>query len=165
MRIGVLSDTHQTRVTPGVVALVDDFLLDCDRIIHLGDFTGAEVYHYLRGHLRDKFEAVCGNMDPPELRGLLPQKKIVKIGEVSLGLVHGWGSPHDLEERVRRLFQGDNVTCILYGHSHIPANELRRGRLFFNPGSAMDRYHIKGNTIGYVTISEGRIEGDIVRVG
>jgi putative phosphoesterase len=164
MRLGIISDTHLAHLSRDFMALVDDRFSDCQGVIHAGDFTNPEVYHYLNERTSGNVIAVHGNMDPPELRKLLPEKVIFEKGGVKIGLTHGWGGPHDLEERVARLFADVDVSCIIYGHSHNGVNHMRDDVLFFNPGSPTDRYHARMNSIGYLTIENGEIRGEIVPV-
>jgi predicted phosphodiesterase len=35
-----------------------------------------------------------------------------------------------------------NVDCVVYGHTHKPANHVKDNILFFNPGSAADSFLI-----------------------
>ena len=162
MRLGILSDTHLAHLTRGFIALVKDRFSNCQGVIHAGDFTSPKVYHYLNEKTSGNLIAVHGNMDPPELRKLLPERTIFEKGGVKIGLIHGWGGPHDLEERIQRRFADEAVSCIIYGHSHQGANHKRDDILFFNPGSPTDRYHARMNSIGYVTIEDGEVRGEIV---
>jgi putative phosphoesterase len=130
MKIGVLSDTHLTRVTMDLERIVNECFGDADLLIHAGDMVSLPVYRFLQ---RRPIEAVQGNMDDWALRKELPEKKILTLGNFKIGLMHGWGSPLGLEERLRREFSGMNA--IVYGHSHIPANHWGGEIYFFNPGS------------------------------
>ena len=164
MLIGVLSDTHISHLTDDF----KDFFLNrfshCDIVVHAGDFTSPDLYYYLNELIRSKFIAVHGNMDPPELHNLLPQKRIITIEGSRIGIIHGWGSPFDLEERIEKIFYQDGLGCIIYGHSHNGVNHIRNDILFFNPGSPTDCFHAKANSIGYLKIHHGKIEGEIVSV-
>jgi len=164
MRLGIISDTHLSSLTGGFIALVKDRFADCDVVVHAGDFTSPEVYQYLHEQTAGNVIAVHGNMDPPELRKVLPDRRIFGKAGVKIGLTHGWGSPYDLEERIAGLFSDDGVDCIIYGHSHHGVSHKRDGILFFNPGSPTDRHFAKSNSIGYVTIENGEIRGEIVPV-
>jgi uncharacterized protein len=130
MKIGVLSDTHLTRVTPALERILEETFRDADLLIHAGDMVSLAVYRFLQHR---PIEAVQGNMDDPALREELPEKRILSLGNFRIGLMHGWGSPLGLEERLRREFSG--VNAVIYGHSHLPANHWSEGILFFNPGS------------------------------
>jgi putative phosphoesterase len=164
MRIGVISDTHLTYVTEEFMSLVEDRLSDCDMVVHAGDFTNPAVYFYLNKITAGNLAAVCGNMDPPELRRLLPERIILEKLGIKIGVTHGWGGPQDLEEKIAKLFQDDGVRCIIYGHSHNGANHKVDNMLFFNPGSPTDKYHAKMTSIGYLTIQDEEISGEVVPI-
>jgi len=164
MRIGIISDTHLSSLTGDFIALAKDRFSDCDMVVHAGDFTSPEIYYYLNELTSGNLIAVHGNMDPPELRKVLPEKVMFEEQGIKIGVIHGGGAPHDLEERVAHAFLNEGVGCIVYGHSHNGANHKHNDILFFNPGSPTDRYHAKTNSIGYVTIEHGEIFGEIVPV-
>ena len=151
MRIGVLADTHVS----SFAELPDKILTtltDVDMIIHAGDFTTKNVLDGLKQ--LGEVTAVCGNMDSNELKHLLPERKLLTVGGKRIGITHGWGSPHGIEDRVSSLFS--NVDIIVFGHSHQPMNQIVNGILFFNPGQAR-------NSFGILTIGE-EIRGEILRV-
>jgi putative phosphoesterase len=164
MKIGIISDTHLSTLTGDFIDFAKDRFASCDLVVHAGDFTSPEIYSYLNELTSGNLIAVCGNMDPPELRKLLPEKTIFAKEGMKFGVIHGGGAPHDLEERVAHAFLNEEVACIIYGHSHNGVNHKRNDILFFNPGSPTDRYHAKTNSIGYVTIEHGEIFGEIVPV-
>jgi putative phosphoesterase len=162
MLIGVISDTHLDSTTLEFTSLVKNRFSACDLFVHAGDFTDPAVYFYLHEVTEGNFMAVCGNMDPPELQRLLPERIVFEKLGIKIGLIHGWGSPLDLEKRIQGVFYDDDVRCIIYGHSHNGANHLVDNILFFNPGSPTDRYFAKRRSIGYVTIQEDEITGEVV---
>jgi putative phosphoesterase len=162
MLIGVISDTHLDNVTQEFMSLVKNRFSDCDLFVHAGDFTDPDVYFYLQRITGGNFIAVCGNMDPPELQRLLPERIVFEKLGIKIGLIHGWGNPLDLEGRIERVFDDNDVRCIIYGHSHNGANHSVDNILFFNPGSPTDRYFAKRRSIGYVSIQEDEITGEIV---
>lgn len=164
MIIGVISDTHLKKATTEFMNLVKDRFEDCDLVVHAGDFTDPSVYFYLNRAMQGKLIAVCGNMDPPELRKQLPERIVFEKFGFKIGLIHGWGGPRDLEERIDRVFRDDGVCCIIYGHSHNSSNYRVDDILFFNPGSPTDRYFAKGTSIGYLTIQDDKISGEIVPI-
>jgi uncharacterized protein len=164
MLIGVISDTHLEHVTVEFTRLVTDRFLDCDLVVHAGDFTDPAIYFYLKKATKDKLIAVCGNMDPPELRKLLPERIVFEKKGIKIGLIHGWGSPRDLEERIQGVFREDGIRCIIYGHSHNVANHAVDNILFFNPGSPTDRSYARERSIGYVTIQDDIISGDVIPI-
>jgi hypothetical protein len=151
MRIGVLSDSH--------VASFDQLhskilaaLADVDLIVHAGDFVAKDVLDGLKrmGEVR----AVRGNMDSDELKALLPEKELLEIEGRTLGIIHGWGSPYGIDDRVGSVLSG--VDIIIYGHSHYPHNETKNGVFFFNPGPARSSF-------GILTI-DAEVNGEIIRL-
>jgi uncharacterized protein len=164
MRIGVISDTHLAYLTEEFISLVEDRFSDCDMVVHAGDFTSPAIYFYLNKVTAGNLTAVCGNMDPPELRKLLSERIIFEKLGIKIGVTHGWGGPQDLEKKVVKLFQDDKVRCIIYGHSHNGANRKVDNMLFFNPGSPTDKNYAKITSIGYLTIQDDEISGEIVPI-
>jgi putative phosphoesterase len=156
MKIGVLSDTHLTEVTPAFEKIIEEYFQEVDLLIHAGDMVGLAVYRFLSAF---PLEAVQGNMDELPLREELPLKKTLTLGAFKIGLVHGWGSPLGLEERIHREFP--EVNAIIYGHSHLPVNHWQNGQLFFNPGSTSGYGHRP--TIGYLHLTS-ELTGEIIHV-
>lgn len=161
LKIGVLSDTHIVDLASGLPfleELVARYFSDVDMILHAGDMVDPDIAIAFTGR---PFHVVRGNMDPPA-RGV-SNRKVIEAGGFRIGLIHGWGAPDTLEDRVLREFHGERLDCLVYGHSHQPACHLRDGILFFNPGSATDRRRAPRHTVGILTIGE-RIEGRIVPI-
>ncbi|MGB9629079.1 MAG: metallophosphoesterase family protein [Thermodesulfobacteriota bacterium] len=158
MKIGVISDTHLKEPHSEFRKMIEEHFKEVDRIIHAGDFIDLSIAEYLSG--QKELIAVCGNMDPPEIREAFPQKKVFQLGGFRIGLIHGGGPPFGLESRVREAF--DKVDAIIYGHSHTPANHQVKGIYFFNPGSPT-RSFIRHGTIGILNIGE-KIEGEIIKI-
>jgi len=151
MKIGVISDTHATSF-----AHLPDRILrtlaEVDLIIHAGDFVSRDVLDGLKQ--LGEVKAVHGNMDSAELKQLLPEKELLEIEGKRLGIIHGWGAPYGIDDRVGGMF--DDVDIIVYGHSHHSQNEVKNGILFFNPGQAK-------NSFGILTIGQ-ELRGEIVNL-
>lgn len=161
MKIGVISDTHIPTRADRVPQAVFRHFKGVHLILHAGDIEDMMVIYDLEEIAPVK--AVVGNMDPYELREELPVKRIVKAGGVNIGLIHGWGDPKGLPQRVLEAFSGENVQCIVFGHSHQPFNEEVQGILLFNPGSPTDRMFATYNSIGILHIEKG-IKGEIIKL-
>ncbi|MBI4767868.1 MAG: metallophosphoesterase family protein [Deltaproteobacteria bacterium] len=159
MKIGVLSDTHLTRVTPTFKQLVKTYFKDVDLIFHAGDMVGLPVYEFLQSLA---VEAVRGNMDEGNLKAILPDKKTLSCGGKKIGLIHGWGAAQGLEGRLVPEF--DRIDCLVYGHSHNPANHWVDGVLHFNPGSASGIGFFGKPTIGFLHINDSEIKGEILEL-
>ena len=158
MKIGVLSDTHLYHVTRELVDIYNTYLSDADMIIHAGDIVSPNIVDFLA---KNVFYGVQGNMDTLEIKALLPEKKIVEVGNFSLGIVHGWGAAGGLEERILPLFP--DVDVIIYGHSHIISNHEKNGVLFFNPGTATGYSAAGVNSIGILEVAE-TVKGRIIPI-
>lgn len=158
MKIAVLSDTHATSFEELPARLVSA-LSEANMIVHLGDYVGEGVLNGLK-KLGD-FKGVYGNMDPDIIRQALPEERILEVEGKRIGMIHGWGSPDDLEERVRARFSG--VDAILYGHSHKAVSKVVEGVLVFNPGSAVGKHPALYASYGVLTVAD-TMQGEIVRL-
>ncbi|MDI6756344.1 MAG: metallophosphoesterase family protein [Thermodesulfobacteriota bacterium] len=156
MKIGVISDTHLIQATRLLEDLMTGAFKDAEMIVHAGDITELTVLETFGGK---KVLAVCGNMDSPAVRRQLPVKQDFFAGKFRIGLVHGWGGPQGIEERINREF--DQVDCIIYGHTHIPSQIKRERILFFNPGAFGGGLYPPKKSVGLLDIGE-TISGQIV---
>lgn len=156
VRIGVLSDTHLTLDDPRLPALIEESrkaFIGCELVLHAGDVIDPQILHLFPQPLL----AVRGNLDPPEF----PERRIVEVGGMRIGLIHGWGAKYDIEERILRAFSSEKVDCIVYGHSHQPVCHFVNEILLFNPGSPTDRRQAPFHSFGLLTIDKG-ITGEIM---
>lgn len=159
-RIGVISDTHipgKRKVIPGQVL---EGLKGMDMIIHAGDINEDYVIYELE-ELAQVY-AVAGNTDSDHMVRLLGKKKVISVEDCTIGVVHGDGTSGTTLWRARREFAEDAVDCIIYGHSHIPVNEMIDNILCFNPGSCTDKRRQKQFSYGILTVNSGNISGEII---
>ncbi|MCX8111433.1 MAG: YfcE family phosphodiesterase [Syntrophorhabdaceae bacterium] len=133
LKIGVLSDTHLHKVTLDFRNLMEEVFKDIDMLFHAGDMVDPTVYEYLSNW---NIKAVKGNMDEHHLSLIIPTKRVEVIEGKKIGLIHGWGSPNGLEDKVMAEF--DNVDIIIFGHSHVPLIVTKGKTTLFNPGSFRD---------------------------
>ncbi len=158
MKVGVISDTHLTGCDERLARLLKDYFRDADLILHAGDLVDLRVLDAFSGK---EVKAVCGNMDLPSVRQSLPKKLILDINNYKIGLIHGWGMPYGIENKL--LKEIGRVDCLVYGHTHRATNEVKDGVLFFNPGSATDSRFASQHTIGVLEIGE-TIKGEIIEL-
>lgn len=158
MKIGVISDTHLAVPDDRLEKIVKDHFQGVDLILHAGDIVDIGVLEVFGD---TTVCAVSGNMDPASVRDIFPEKQVIEVEGRRIGLIHGWGAPSGLEERILPEFE--DVSCIVYGHSHRPNNELRDGILLFNPGSPTDNRFAKSNSVGILNVGE-TIVGTIVNL-
>lgn len=162
MKIGVVSDTHipvnSCELPPELISA----LKDCDLIVHAGDLVDLCVIEELQKI--SKVEAVSGNMDLPKAQAALEKKKILDVGGKKIGLMHGYGNPDGLISVLKKEFFDQKPDIIVFGHSHVPLNEVIDGALFFNPGSATDTVFAPYRSYGIINIEKGEIKAEIHRI-
>ena len=110
-------------------------LARAELILHAGDVVAASVLRELAELA--PVEAVHGNMDEPALRAGLPERRVVEVEAVRIGLVHIPGARAGREERLLSWFPG--CDAVVYGHTHLPQVERHRGVWILNPGSPTER--------------------------
>jgi predicted phosphodiesterase len=79
-------------------------------------------------------------------------------------VIHGWGAPEGLTDKIRECFPAD-LDVIIHGHTHIAKKEQADGTLLFNPGSAIGRPPASYASYGLITIdNENGLQAEIVRL-
>lgn len=151
----LLSDTH---FTDGLAFpdLILDHIDACDMIIHAGDFTSLDTYEELQVYR--PVIAARGNMDGPHLAGLLPEINEVEIYGNRIGVIHGWGSPDGIVERIYPKVARGRYDLVVYGHSHMADISSMGGILFVNPGSPTSSRLSRYESFGILTITEEGIQ-------
>jgi hypothetical protein len=153
MKIVVISDTHLKREEKWLPQEVEKALQEADLMVHCGDFVVSPVYERLKKlNKKGKLIAVHGNMDAPELVNILPAKATFEAAGYRIGVIHGFGSPQNLIDKVKSEFE--RIEIILFGHSHSPINEVKEGILFFNPGSPTDKRFAPFNSYGVLELGQ-----------
>jgi putative phosphoesterase len=161
-RIIVLSDTHIPLVVPKLPARIVKELKKADMCLHAGDYVDMKVIRDIQRYT--DFHGVHGNMDDEKLRKKLPEKLLLKVESVKIGMTHGSGAPVGIRERVAAVFEKDEVDIVIFGHSHQAYMERHDGRLYFNPGSATDIFYTRVNTFGIIEIDGEKVSPAIVRI-
>lgn len=159
MKIVVISDTHSYSLKELPEQIIDA-CKKSDLIVHCGDYTTKQLLDELK-KLKE-FKGVSGNMDSDEIRKELSEKLVFNINRIKIGIIHGWGAPFGLEDRVKNVFD-EKVDLILYGHSHFPHYTLKEGINFLNPGTATGSFPSLGKSYGLVTIDK-EIKCEIVKL-
>ena len=161
VRIGVLSDTHLTNCVEAhlfLEELVNRYLGSVDLLLHAGDLVAPELFSAL---ITYPLHAVRGNMDPETPS--VPFKKIFHVNGFTFGLIHGWGPPEGIEQRLLGEFSNVKLDCLVYGHSHVAVCHRRNGILFFNPGSSTDRRRMPYHSVGLLEVGT-QIRGKIIQI-
>lgn len=147
-RVAVIADTHLPR---GARRLPEECLArlgEADLILHAGDFVAANVLDELRRLA--PVEAVHGNMDSPELQAALPERRVLTVEGVRIGLVHIPGRRTGREERLATWFPGCAV--VVYGHTHLPELVQHRGIWIVNPGSPTERRRAPAHSMALLDV-------------
>jgi putative phosphoesterase len=156
VRALVLSDTHlrddgPARLPDAVLAA----LADADVVLHAGDVVERGLLDELAEHA--PVHAVLGNNDVT-LRGSLPERRLVDLAGVRLGMVHDSGPTKGRAARVHRMFPDCDV--VVFGHSHAPVDEPGLdGQRLFNPGSPTQRRRQPHPSFGELELAGGRVVG------
>ncbi len=158
MKIGVISDTHLRRVSEEFSQLIEKHFKEVDLVLHAGDLVEMEILDVFKGK---DWKAVQGNMDSGEVKRNLPTKEVIEIKGFRIGLIHGWGFPWGIENRI--LSEFEEVDCIVYGHTHQAVNHKKGKVLFFNPGSPTDRHFTLKNSLGILGV-DGVLKGKIIKL-
>ncbi len=149
MKIGVVSDTHGL-LRPEVLPA----LRGVDHILHLGDVGNKNILESLAEIA--PVNAIRGNIDKTGACSRLPETEVFLFEGHYLYLLHDIGALH-LDPAAARF------SAVLYGHSHKPKIERRKGVLYFNPGSCGPRRFELPVTIGMMTVETGiEIKAEIV---
>lgn len=148
MIIGIISDTHGLLRPEAVEALRGS-----ERIIHAGDVGDPEILEQLS--LIAPVTGVRGNIDKGSWARKLPATEVVEVGGVAIYVLH------NLDELDLKP-EAAGFNAVIYGHSHVPKQEMRNGVLFFNPGSAGPRRFKLPITVGKLRVQKGKVLGEII---
>ena len=163
LTVGVVSDTHGL-VRPEV----KEALRGSDVILHAGDIGGTHVLSEL-GELAPVI-AVRGNVDGGWAR-LLPERRVLDLGGVSVLVLHDRALVGkepiltEAEAACARARPGAPTRAIVvFGHSHQPLAQMRKGVLWFNPGSAGPRRFELPVSVGRLVFEGGRVRHRLIRL-
>jgi uncharacterized protein len=150
MLIGVISDTHGLLRPEALEALRGS-----DAIIHAGDVGDPAIL----GKLREiaPVTAVRGNVDRGAWARKLPETSVLEIAGVAIYVLH-------IIEQLDLKPEAAGFAAVIYGHSHVPRQELRSEVLYFNPGSAGPKRFKLPVSMGRLEIEAGKISGKIIEL-
>ncbi len=148
--IGVISDTHGLLRTEALAALRGS-----DYIIHAGDVGNPQILEKLAEIA--PVTAVRGNVDHDEWAQKIPTTNVLEIGRVSIYVLH-------ILQELDLKPEAAKFAAVVYGHSHVPKQEVKQSVLYFNPGSAGPRRFNLPVTVGRLILSDGKLESEIVKL-
>lgn len=128
--VGILSDTHRSRIDDEFRAQVEYAFSSCTVIVHAGDLTSSSI---LEAFGDRPIYAVHGNMCGRDTHAALPQSVSFSIAGHRIGLTHGDRAGYDIETGLIALFP--DADCIIYGHTHRPNVQRFSSVLMINPGT------------------------------
>ena len=100
--------------------------------------------------------AVRGNNDGPDVaRWGAPDRLELDLDGLAVAMIHDSGPAKGRGARLRRVVPVGRV--VVFGHSHIPWNEVHDGQRAFNPGSPTDRRRQPHGTMGELVIDDGAL--------
>lgn len=148
--VGVISDTHGLLRPEALRALQGS-----DYIIHAGDIGDPQILDQLATIA--PVTVVRGNIDHGAWAQKIPATNVLEIGEISIYVLHNL-QELDLKPEAAKL------AAVIYGHSHIPKQELKNGVLYFNPGSAGPKRFKLPVSVGRLLLASGHVESEIVKL-
>ncbi|RME92548.1 MAG: metallophosphoesterase, partial [Verrucomicrobia bacterium] len=123
MRLGLIADTHG-RLPPQVAAV----FAGVDQILHAGDVGGLRVIAELERLA--PVTVVQGNTDVYPW----PEEELVELDGLRLWMRH-IVDPWAFDPALRRDLGRWRPDLVVFGHTHQPADLVREGVRFINPGS------------------------------
>ena len=148
--IGVISDTHGLLRPEAVAALRGS-----DYIIHAGDIGHRDILTKLAEIA--PVTAIRGNVDREVWARKIPPTNLLEVGGTTIYVLHNF-QELDLKPEVA------GFAAVVFGHSHVPKQEMKNGVLYFNPGSAGPMRFQLPVTIGRLKVQDGRVSGEIVEI-
>jgi hypothetical protein len=146
--IGVISDTHGLLRDEAVEALTGS-----DHIIHAGDVGDPRIVDRLRRMA--PLTVVGGNIDREAWARDLPKTDVLNVDGVEIYVLHDIA---DLDLKP----EAAGFSAVIYGHSHVPKQEMRNGVLYLNPGSAGPRRFRLPVTVARLQVRDRRLDARFV---
>ena len=159
MKIGVISDTHNT-----FDSCLEEFLKPCDEVWHAGDFGSVEVADRIASF--KPLRGVYGNIDGGVMRRMYNDVNLFEVEGVKVLMTHIGGYPRHYAPKALQDIHMSRPKIFIAGHSHIlkviydPVYDL----LHINPGAAGKygihavrtavRFDIEGGEIKNLEIGE-----------
>jgi putative phosphoesterase len=154
MLVAVLADTHLPKGSRRLPELCVELIAKADAVIHAGDIATAKALREIEA-IGPEVHAVHGNVDEPALRRLLPSSRRIELDGRFVGVAHDAGPARGRWARLRARFP--ETDAVVFGHSHVPQHERRRGFQIFNPGSPTERRRAPRRAMGLLHASPDRL--------
>jgi len=154
VKVVVLADTHAPRRWRSCPPRVAGHLRGADLILHAGDVCTAGVLDELAAYA--PVLAVRGNNDGPDVAAWGARDTLeTDLGGLRLAMIHDSGPKAGRAARLRHRFPSADL--VVFGHSHIPLDQVAGGQRILNPGSPTDKRGAPHGTLGVLEIDGGRL--------
>ena len=145
--IDVISDTHGLLRPEALAALRGS-----DYIVHAGDIGDPLILKTLAEIA--PVTAIRGNVDWEAWAKRIPSTNVLEAGGISIYVLHNLNEL-DLKP------EAAGLDVVVSGHTHVSKAEMKKGVLYFNPGSAGPRRFLLPVTIGRLKV---RVSAQIVEI-
>ena len=160
MKVVVVADSHAPRRWKSVPTALAAELTDADLILHAGDVCVPGVLDDLAAYA--PVRAVMGNNDGEDVRAWgAPDDLELDLAGVRVAMIHIAGPKDGRGRRMRRRFPAADL--VVFGHSHMPLDEVQDGVHLLNPGSVADPRREPSPSFAVLMLDEGRWDTRIVR--
>jgi uncharacterized protein len=148
--IGVISDTHGLLREQALAALGGS-----DHIIHAGDIGAPEI----PGKLAEiaPVTAVRGNVDRAAWARKIPETEVLELEGASIYVLHRL---QDLDLKP----EAAGFRVVIFGHTHVPKQDISNGVLYLNPGSAGPRRFRLPVTVGRLIVEGANVSSEIIKL-
>lgn len=131
MKIGVISDTHNT-----FDKVLEEFLAPCDEVWHAGDIGSLELADRISAF--KPLRAVYGNIDGGIIRRVYHEVALFEVEGVKVLMTHIGGYPRHYSPKALQYIHSSQPKIFIAGHSHIlkVMYDQVYDMLHINPGAA-----------------------------
>jgi len=148
--IGVISDTHGLLRPDALAALQGS-----NYIVHAGDIGDPDILTRLKEIA--PVTAIRGNVDCEAWARKMPETNVLEVGGVSIYILHNLAAL-DLKP------EAAGFSAVIYGHTHVPKQEVKNKVLYFNPGAAGARRFKPPISVGKMIVENGSIQGHTINL-
>ena len=161
--VGLIADTHVPARARCIPKMVFKIFENVDFIVHAGDLVRLAVIDELEQIA--PVLAVHGNMDSPNVSGVLPKLNSLKIYGWKIGVMH---DPSILFGRgkMREITNQNGFNVLVYGHTHNANIKWEGKTLYINPGSPTNPLSSFTNkpSVALLKITKEAIAPEIIQV-
>lgn len=160
--VGLISDTHIPKRANCIPKRVFEIFEHADFIIHAGDLVELRVIDELEQIA--PVLAVQGNMDGPEISGVLPRLDSLKVFDWKITVGHEPTTLYN-SDNMGEIVKKNDFNVFVCGHTHISCIKWEGPNLIINPGSPTDpASYLNKPSVGLLKVTIERITPYIVNL-